>query len=80
MTLTGHSRPMRIGTAPINWNNADLTDWRPVVPYERVLAEIREAGYEGTEYGAGFDGWRRSAEGAGRSADAEASGITDESA
>lgn len=45
---------MRIGTAPINWNNADLTDWRPVVPYERVLAEMREAGYEGTEYGAGF--------------------------
>lgn len=45
---------MRIGTAPINWNNADLTDWRPVVPYERVLAEMQEAGYEGTEYGAGF--------------------------
>lgn len=45
---------MRIGTAPINWNNADLPDWRPVVPYERVLAEMREAGYEGTEYGAGF--------------------------
>jgi len=45
---------MRIGTAPINWNNAELADWRPVVPYERVLAEMREAGYEGTEYGAGF--------------------------
>ncbi len=45
---------MRIGTAPINWNNADLTDWRPLVPYERVLGEMREAGYEGTEYGAGF--------------------------
>jgi inosose dehydratase len=45
---------MRIGTAPINWNNADLTDWRPTIPYERVLAEMREAGYEGTEYGAGF--------------------------
>jgi len=45
---------MRIGTAPINWNNADLTDWRALVPYERVLAEMREAGYEGTEYGAGF--------------------------
>jgi inosose dehydratase len=45
---------MRIGTAPINWNNADLPDWRPVIPYERVLAEMREAGYEGTEYGAGF--------------------------
>ncbi len=45
---------MRIGTAPINWNNADVTDWRPTIPYERVLAEMREAGYEGTEYGAGF--------------------------
>lgn len=45
---------MRIGTAPINWNNTDLTNWRPIVPYERVLAEMREAGYEGTEYGAGF--------------------------
>lgn len=45
---------MRIGTAPINWNNADLPDWRPLVPYERVLAEMREAGYEGTEYGAGY--------------------------
>jgi len=40
---------IRVATAPMNWNSDDLTDLRPPVPIEQVLAEMVEAGYEGTE-------------------------------
>ena len=45
---------IRVATAPMNWNSDDLPDLRPPVPIEQVLAEMVEAGYEGTEYGTGL--------------------------
>jgi inosose dehydratase len=45
---------IRVATAPMNWNNDDLPDLRPKIPVQRVLAEMVEAGYEGTEYGTGL--------------------------
>lgn len=38
-----------VAVAPILWNNDDLPDLTPPVPFERVLDEIATAGYEGTE-------------------------------
>jgi len=38
-----------LGIAPILWNNDDLPELTPPVPFERVLDEIASAGYEGTE-------------------------------
>jgi inosose dehydratase len=45
---------IRVATAPMNWNSDDLPELRPSIPIERVLAEMVEAGYEGTEYGTGL--------------------------
>ena len=45
---------IRVATSPMNWNSDDLPDLRPPLPIPRVLAEIVEAGYEGTEYGTGL--------------------------
>jgi inosose dehydratase len=41
----------RIGTAPISWGICEIPGWGPQLPYERVLDEMRAAGYEGTELG-----------------------------
>jgi inosose dehydratase len=38
----------------MNWNSDDLPDLRPLIPIERVLDEMVQAGYEGTEYGTGL--------------------------
>jgi inosose dehydratase len=38
-----------LAIAPILWNNDDLPELAPPVAFERVLDEIAEAGYEGTE-------------------------------
>ena len=38
-----------LAIAPILWNNDDLPELAPPVPFERVLDETAEAGYEGTE-------------------------------
>jgi hypothetical protein len=40
---------VRVATAPMNWNSDDLPDLRPEIPIGQVLAEMVEAGYEGTE-------------------------------
>ncbi len=45
---------IRVATAPMNWNNDDLPDLRPRIAIQQVLAEMVEAGYEGTEYGTGL--------------------------
>jgi inosose dehydratase len=45
---------IRVATAPMNWNSDDLPDLCPKIPMEQVLAEMVEAGYEGTEYGTGL--------------------------
>ena len=43
-----------IGCVPIVWNNVDLPDLGPPVPYETVLDELARLGFEGTQYGRGF--------------------------
>ena len=43
-----------VGTAPVNWNNSDLVNWRPPTPFPALLDEMVSAGYAGTEYGSGF--------------------------
>src|SRR3954447_26563127 len=45
---------LSIGTAPVNWNNDDLPNWRPLVPFGKMLDSMAHAGYAGTEYGALF--------------------------
>lgn len=45
---------IRVATAPMNWNSDDLPDLRPPIPIGRVLEEMVQAGYEGTEYGSGL--------------------------
>ena len=44
----------KVGTAPINWNNDDLKDWAPEVPFPAILDEMATAGYEGTELGGNY--------------------------
>lgn len=43
-----------IATAPVNWNNTDLADWAPALPFPALLTEMAAAGYAATEYGADF--------------------------
>lgn len=43
-----------VGTAPVNWNNEDVPDYRPWTPYQQMLDEMREAGYDATEFSAQF--------------------------
>lgn len=45
---------LHIGTAPVNWNNFDLTNWRDPVPFPRILDEMKAAGYSATEWDASF--------------------------
>lgn len=42
---------MKLATAPVNWNNADVTDYRPWVLYPALLDEMVAAGYDATEWG-----------------------------
>ncbi|MGZ8563089.1 MAG: sugar phosphate isomerase/epimerase family protein [Candidatus Limnocylindria bacterium] len=43
-----------IGCVPIVWNNADLPDLAPTVPYDAILDALARLGYEGTQFGRGF--------------------------
>lgn len=45
---------LRIATAPVNWNNFDLPNWRPVVPFPEILDHMTAAGYRVTEYDPSF--------------------------
>lgn len=60
---------LRIGTAPVNWNNNDLPNWRPFVPLPNILDEMRSAGYTETEWDESFGtdvkvlNWERSTRG-----------------
>jgi inosose dehydratase len=38
----------------VNWNNDDLPNWRPHVPFTKMLDAMASAGYQGTEFGADF--------------------------
>jgi inosose dehydratase len=42
---------IRVGSAPISWGVCEIPGWGPQLPVDRVLDEMRDAGYEGTELG-----------------------------
>lgn len=46
--------PLRLATAPVNWNSNDIPGWRPRVPFPAILDRVREAGYLATEYDGSF--------------------------
>jgi inosose dehydratase len=41
---------MKIATAPVNWNNNDVRDYREWTPYPQLLEEMLAAGYAATEW------------------------------
>lgn len=45
---------MRIATAPVNWNNPDVPEYRAWLPYPRMMDEFVRAGYDATEWGPGM--------------------------
>lgn len=47
-------QPLRLATAPVNWNNNDIPGWRPYVPFPEILDRARDAGYDAIEYDVGF--------------------------
>jgi inosose dehydratase len=48
------TRPLRLATAPVNWNNNDIPGWRPNTPFPVILDRMRDAGYSATEYDDAF--------------------------
>ena len=44
--------PLRIATAPVNWNVSDLPGWRKHIPFPQILDEMLGAGFRITEYDA----------------------------
>ena len=42
---------MRIATAIVNWNNADIPEVFPWIPYAEAMDHFVEAGYDATEWG-----------------------------
>ncbi len=42
---------IKVGNAPVSWGVMEVADWGEQIPYRRVLDEISEAGYAGTELG-----------------------------
>ncbi len=47
-------RALHIATCPVNWNNNDLVNWRPVTPFPAILDHMLAAGYTATEYDSSF--------------------------
>jgi inosose dehydratase len=41
---------MKIATAPVNWNNNDVREYREWTPYPQLLEEMLAAGYVATEW------------------------------
>lgn len=42
---------VRVAAAPISWGICEIPGWGPQLPWNRVLDEMAQAGYEGTELG-----------------------------
>jgi len=42
---------MKVGAAPISWGACEVPGWGALLPWELVLDQMRDAGYEGTELG-----------------------------
>jgi inosose dehydratase len=40
----------RVGTAPVNWNNSDVPEWRTPTPFPQILDDMAATGYAGTEH------------------------------
>ena len=49
--MAGNASRMKLGTAPISWGVCELPDWGVMLPYQRVLDEMADLGYVGTELG-----------------------------
>lgn len=45
---------LRIAAAPVTWNNNDLENWRPLIPFPEILDRIASAGYTATEFDDSF--------------------------
>lgn len=45
---------MKIATAPVNWNNPDVPEYRAWLPYRQMMDEFVAAGYHATEWGPGM--------------------------
>lgn len=45
---------MKIATAPCNWNNGDIPEFRAYTPHAQMMDEMVEAGYSATEWGPGM--------------------------
>ncbi len=42
---------IKVGNAPVSWGIMEVAGWGEQIPYRKVLDEIAEAGYTGTELG-----------------------------
>jgi inosose dehydratase len=42
---------IKVGNAPVSWGVMEVADWGEQIPFDKVLDEIAEAGYAGTELG-----------------------------
>jgi inosose dehydratase len=42
---------MKFATAPVNWNNSDVPNYREWTPYPQLIDEMTKAGYTVTEWG-----------------------------
>jgi inosose dehydratase len=42
---------IKVGSAPVSWGVMEVAGWGEQIPYSKVLDEIAEAGYAGTELG-----------------------------
>ncbi len=49
--MTTNDARLAIGTAPISWGACEIPRWGEQLPYARVLDEMAECGYSGTELG-----------------------------
>jgi len=45
---------IRVGTAPVNWGADPEYTWTPQRPYREILDEMRQAGYDATEWAYNF--------------------------
>jgi len=50
-TVLPDSRMIRVASAPVNWGIMENVEFPAAYPYNRVLDEIKAAGYSGTELG-----------------------------
>jgi inosose dehydratase len=47
----GSQMSIKVGNAPVSWGVMEVADWGKEIPYGKVMDEIADAGYAGTELG-----------------------------